>query len=108
MDMTRFSHRCPLRPYSSKNTETPMKQFVNILLLAIVGAGALNAYQFKFDNKSAVVVSYGNGQQLTMKIPVAAAGFLSERWNVRGKVIWCGSFGGAVIMFESGFLSMSV
>ena len=43
-----------------------MKQFVNILLLAMVGAGALNAYQFKFDNKSAVVITYGNGQQLTM------------------------------------------
>ena len=74
-----------------------MKQFVNILLLAMVGAGALNAYQFKFDNKSAVVITYGNGQQLTMnnlwtlefadvlpatkKKTITAAEFLSEPWN---------------------------
>ena len=34
-----------------------MKQFVNILLLAMIGAGTLNAYQFKYDNKNAVVIT---------------------------------------------------
>ena len=101
-----------------------MKQFVNILLLAMVGAGALNAYQFKFDNKSAVVITYGNGQQLTMnnlwtlefadvlpatkKKTITAAEFLSEPWNGTVKSMMMDNGGGAVITYESDLLSMSV
>ena len=101
-----------------------MKQFVNLLMMAMVGASVLNAYQFKFDNKYAVMITYGNGQQLkmnnlwtiefadalpgTMKKTITAAEFLSKPWNgtVRGGMVNNG--GAAEITYESELLSLTV
>ena len=74
-----------------------MKRMMNLLMMTLVSATALNAYQFKFDNKSAVIITYGNGQQLTMnnlwtlefadvlpatkKKTITAAEFLSAPWH---------------------------